>query len=392
MKMMEELVFFLHQITHLLLLNDSDMLMEIMTLKGWSLDMKTVTVYDIAREAGVSVATVSRVLNNTAPVKASTRERIVKLINKYQFQPNALARSLIKKVTGMIGIILPDITNPFFPEVLAGLEQEARNKGYTFFLCDTGSSNQDVKAQYLRESQYLNILIEKQVDGIIMIGGRIDLVKCSKEMAKEVSEVNKRLPIVFINGDLPGGKFHRVAINESVGGELATEHLIGLGHKEIAFIGGYKQMSNTVNRVEGFKRAMERNGLAVHKDRVLHGGFSVDGGKRLMEEMFSRGNHPTAVVCANDLTGIGAMKFAIKSGMRIPDDLSIIGFDDTPMAASSIPELTTISLKCTELGRTAANMMHQLITKQRTDQVIAIDPALIIRESTAPPGSQRTIY
>lgn len=349
--------------------------------------MKTVTVYDIAKEANVSVATVSRVLNNTAPVKATTRERIQNLINKYQFQPNALARSLIKKATGMIGIILPDITNPFFPEVLAGLEQEARKQGYTYFLCDTGSSNQDIKEQYKRESQYLNILMEKQVDGIILIGGRIDLHKCGREMAKEVAEVNKRVPVVLINGNLPGADFHRVVIDETTSGMLATKHLIELGHRDIAFIGGYSQMSNTVKRLQGFRKAMAEGGLAMREDRIVHGGFSVKWGKETAGELLGReGGRPTAIVCANDLVAIGAIKAAAKHGMPVPSDVSIIGIDDVPLAANVIPELTTMSLKCLELGRAAAGVLHGLISKAKDVQVLTtIQPELVIRESTAPP-------
>ncbi|AZN39713.1 LacI family DNA-binding transcriptional regulator [Paenibacillus albus] len=351
--------------------------------------MKPVTVYDIAREANVSVATVSRVLNNTAPVKASTREKIMSLIDKHQFQPNALARSLIKKETGMIGIILPDITNPFFPEVLAGLEQEARNNGYTFFLCDTGSYNQDSKSQYKRESQYLRILAEKQVDGIIMIGGRIDLQKSTREMAKEVQEVNKRLPVVLINGNLPGEKFHRVIIDEARGAMQVTDHLIELGHTDIAFMGGYNQMSNTVQRMAGFHSAMERAGIAVREDWVITGGFTINAGKALMNELLSKdGRKPTAIVCANDLVAIGAIKSAVKAGLSVPRDLSIIGFDDIPLAESMIPELTTLSLRCLELGRTAANIMHQLITKtNHVSELTTLQPKLVIRESTAPPPS-----
>ncbi|WP_274653084.1 LacI family DNA-binding transcriptional regulator [Paenibacillus humicola] len=348
--------------------------------------MKPVTVYDIAREANVSVATVSRVLNNTAPVKASTREKINALIDKYQFSPNALARSLIKKETGMIGIILPDITNPFFPEVLAGLEQQARSNGYTFFLCDTGSNNRDIQEQYQRESQYLGILTEKQVDGIIMIGGRINLARCSKEMVREVAEVNKRLPVVLINGNLPGASLHRVAVDEKAGGDMAAQYLIDLGHREIAFIGGYKQMSNTIYRVQGFISAMERNGLAVDKRRIVYGGLSVDSGKRLMSELLGAGTPPTAVFCANDLTAIGAIKAAVSAGLRVPEDVSVVGFDDIPFAAHSIPELTTISLKCKEAGRTAADVLHKLITNKKVSKLTSLQPELIVRESAMPPS------
>src|SRR5690606_17453581 len=142
--------------------------------------MANITIYDIAREADVSVATVSRVLNDTAPVKASTRERIMAIIEKHQFQPNALARSLLKKETGTIAVVLPDITNPFFPEVFWGAENEARDKGYTFFLCNTAGD-------YSRESEYLTILREKRVDGIIFIGGRINLLQCPEPLAQELT-------------------------------------------------------------------------------------------------------------------------------------------------------------------------------------------------------------
>ncbi|MDQ0113879.1 LacI family transcriptional regulator/LacI family purine nucleotide synthesis repressor [Paenibacillus harenae] len=347
--------------------------------------LKPVTVYDIAREANVSVATVSRVLNNTAPVKKSTREKIVELINKYQFQPNALARSLSKKVTGMIGVILPDITNPFFPEVLAGLEQEARSKGYTFFLCDTVSTNGDSKEQYERESQYLNILLEKQVDGIVIIGGRINLARPTKEHVNEVIEVSKRVPTVLINGSLPGHPMNRVFADEREGAELATQHLIDLGHRDIAFAGGYRGMSNTLQRIQGYVRTMERNGLAVRKEWLLDGGFSVESGKRFMNQLLQMEERPTAIFCANDLVAIGVMKVAYKAGLQVPQDLSLIGFDDIPYAANSIPELTTVSLKGYDVGRGAADMLHQLITKSKASKNTRVRPELIIRETTTPP-------
>lgn len=347
--------------------------------------MKPVTVYDIAREAGVSVATVSRVLNNTAPVKKTTRERIVELINKYQFQPNALARSLSKKETGMIGVILPDITNPFFPEVLAGLEQEARSKGYTFFLCDTVSTNGDSQEQYERESQYLNILLEKQVDGIVMIGGRINLARPTKEHVSEVIEVSKRVPTVLINGSLPGHAMHRVYADEREGAELATQHLIDLGHKDIAFAGGFRGMSNTLARIQGFVRTMEQAGLGVRKEWLLDGGFSVESGKRFMNELLQMRNRPTAIFCANDLVAIGVMKAAYRAGLRVPQDLSLVGFDDIPYASNSIPELTTVSLKCYEAGKNAAEMLHLMITKSKVGKNTRVRPELVVRESTAPP-------
>ncbi|WP_334074410.1 MULTISPECIES: LacI family DNA-binding transcriptional regulator [Paenibacillus] len=349
--------------------------------------MKSVTVYDIAKEANVSVATVSRVLNNTAPVKKETRERVKELIDKYQFQPNALARSLIKKETGMIGIILPDITNPFFPEVLSGFDREARKKGYTYFLCDTVSANADDAEQYVRESQYLNVLAEKQVDGIVMLGGRIDLAKPGRELAEEVVEVGKRLPVLLINGRIPGAGLPRVANDERFGAEMATTHLIELGHRNIALVGGYRHMSNTLQRTAGFTKTMERYGLQVRKEWVLHEGFSVDSGTEFMNRLLRLPNRPTAVFCLNDLVAIGVLKAAVKAGLKVPQDISIIGYDDIPFASYSIPELTTVSLRAHDLGVTAAELLHKMITKSKVPKTTLIKPELVIRESTGAPAA-----
>lgn len=313
----------------------------------------------------------------------------MELITKHQFQPNALARSLFKKETGMIGVILPDITNPFFPEVLAGLDQEARSKGYTFFLCDTVSTNGDSAEQYVRESQYLSILMEKQVDGIVMIGGRINLAKLSKELAYEVVEASKRVPLLLINGNIPGEGLTRVYADEREGAELATQHLIDLGHRDIAFVGGYKHMSNTMQRIQGFVKTMEKNGLSTRKEWVRNGGFSVDSGKAFMNELLKLPELPTAIFCANDLVAIGVMKAAHKAGLSVPQDLSLIGFDDIPYASNSIPELTSISLKCYDVGRSAAELLHQMITKNKVNKSTKLRPELIVRESTAPPRNKK---
>lgn len=336
-----------------------------------------ITVYDIAKEAEVSVSTVSRVLNGTAPVKESTREKIMALINKYQFQPNALARSLTKKETKMIGVILPDITNPFFPEVFWGVENEANSKGYTFFLCNTSGQPE-------LESQSLTILREKQVDGIIFMGGRINLSNCSQELAKEVEDIAKKIPIVLVNGNLPDSSLHRVIINEGKGAEMLTQHLIDLGHKEIAFFGGYDYVSTTTQKVKAFKKTMKANGLKVSNDWVLYGDFSMDAGKKLMADILKREKRPTAIFCVNDVTAVGAVKVAVEAGLKIPEDMAIVGFDDTILASTVIPELTTVSQKSLELGKNAVNVLHKLINNEKVKKVTVIEPELVIRDSTLP--------
>ncbi|WP_026567651.1 LacI family DNA-binding transcriptional regulator [Bacillus sp. UNC41MFS5] len=342
-----------------------------------------VTVYDIAKEAEVSVSTVSRVLNGTAPVKESTREKIMALINKYQFQPNALARSLTKKETKMIGVILPDITNPFFPEVFWGVENEANSKGYTFFLCNTSGQPE-------LESQSLTILREKQVDGIIFMGGRINLSHCSQELAKEVEDIAKKIPIVLVNGNLPDSSLHRVIINEGKGAEMLTQHLIDLGHNEIAFFGGYDYVSTTTHKVKTFKKTMKANGFKVPNEWVLYGDFSMDAGKKMMAEILKRENRPTAIFCVNDVTAVGAVKVAVEAGLRIPEDMAIVGFDDTILASTVIPELTTVSQKSLELGKNAVNILHKLINNEKVKKVTVIEPELVIRDSTIPKSLKKT--
>lgn len=333
-----------------------------------------VTIYDIAQEANVSVATVSRVLNNTAPVKRATREKITELIRKYQFQPNALARSLLKKETGTIGVIVPDITNPFFPEVFSGIEQEARDKGYTFLLCDT-------LGKFDRETEYMNILREKQVDGILFMGGRINLSTCPQYLMDEVVDTASRIPLVLINGNLPGSHLHRVYIDEVKGAELATKHLIEQGHREIAFIGGHGGMMTTLQKVKAFRSVMRAYGLDVPKEWVLHDDYSMSAGQRLMNKLLEGARRPTAIFCVNDFTAVGAVKTAVRAGLRIPDDLSIIGFDDIPLATAIHPELTTISQKMETLGHTAVQVIHKLIAKEKVRKNTVIEPELIMRES-----------
>lgn len=339
--------------------------------------MSSITIYDIAKEAGVSVATVSRVLNSTAPVKASTKARIMSIIAKHQFQPNALARSLIKKETGIIAIILPDITNPFFPEVFWGAENEAREKGYTLFLCDTAGD-------YSRESQYLNILWEQRVDGIIFMGGRINLANCPPNLAQEIMDMSKNIPVVLVNGNIPNASIHRIYTDEALGAELATQHLIDLGHREIAFLGGRKEMTTTLSKVKAFRKKLEDNQISFRSDRVLFGDFSITAGKELMNKLLENEDRPTAVFCVNDYTAIGAIKAIIEHGLRIPEDISIIGFDDTPLADAVIPELTTVSQQTHQLGKQAVELLNQLISKEAVRKRTVLKPELVVRKSTGP--------
>lgn len=341
--------------------------------------MKQVTVYDIAKEAKVSVATVSRVLNGTAPVRASTRAKIEAIMHKHQFQPNALARSLSKRETGIIGVILPDITNPFFPEVFSGIVQEGQETGYTFFLCDT-------MGHYEKESEFLNIMQEKRVDGILFMGGRINLNDCDGALVQEVVEHANKIPLVLVNGNLKHTDLTRVATDEYEGTTLAVRHLLELGHTKIGFIGGQSHMATTLVKLRAYRKCMREAGLPIRDEWVLPEDFSVDAGIRQMQRLLALPERPTAVCCVNDFTAIGAMKTALEQGLRVPDDISIVGFDDIVLAHHFVPELTTVSQQAHELGRTAVSVLRRLINKERVKKLTSLKPKLVVRQSTAPPS------
>ena len=337
--------------------------------------MKQVTIYDIAQEAKVSVATVSRVLNGTAPVKESTRNKIEELIEKYQFQPNAMARSLLKKETGIIGVIVPDLTNPFFPAVFEGVEQEARQTGHTFLLCNT-------VGDYAKESEYLSLMREKRVDGLIFLGGRINLKQCDEQLAQELAQHATIIPTVLVNGGLRNTDITRVVTDEAAGTALAVKHLIELGHRHIGFIGGESHMSTTSVKMRAFRKTMKEAGLEVREEWVLPDSFSIDSGKRQMLKLLEMSSRPTAVFCVNDYTAIGAIKAAVENGMTIPEDMSVVGFDDIPLSHHFIPEITTVTQQANELGRTAVKVLRSMMNKEKVKKLTSLEPQLIIRQST----------
>ncbi|WP_426446288.1 LacI family DNA-binding transcriptional regulator [Paenibacillus sp. S-38] len=337
--------------------------------------MKNITIYDIAKEAEVSVSTVSRVLNSTAPVKASTKETIMRVIEKYRFQPNALARSLIKKESGTIAMILPDITNPFFPEVFWGSENVAREKGYTFFLCNSAG-------EYSRESEYLSILQEKRVEGIIFVGGRINLADCPPQLIQEVTEAAESIPIVLVNGNLSKSNLHRIYTDEAAGAAMAAQHLVDLGHRDIAFIGGLDHITTTIQKVKAVKKKLKEHGLPLRSEWLHFGEFSITAGRELMNKLLDGEERPSAVICVNDFTAIGAIKAATERGLRIPDDISIVGFDDSPLATAVIPELTTVTQNTFELGKLAVERIYQMINGLPAKRTTVLQPELVVRQST----------
>ncbi len=340
---------------------------------------ENITIYDIAKEAHVSPATVSRVLTGNAKVRTEKRDAILAIIEKYNFHPNALARSLINKASKTIGFILPDITNPFFASTFLEAEKYALTLGYTLILCNSMNDNQLNQTEL--ESLYLKMLMEKQVDGIIIMGGRVNEKKPINTQVTELQEIVKTKPVVFINGSMRNVKSYNITTDETDGINKLVRYLAELGHKNIGFIGGRKGITSTDVKLSAFESAIKQLGIAYHPEWVIPSSFGVEDGYSSMVQLLSQSSRPTAVMTVNDFTAIGAINAATDYGLHVPDDISITGFDGTYLADITRPTLTTISQNYAELGKKAVEAIAQVSLGKRFPRNTLIPTQLIIQNS-----------
>lgn len=331
--------------------------------------MTNVTIKDIARIANVSYATVSRALNNHKDVSEQTKQKILKICNEVGYSPNAIARGLVKQNTYTIGLMVPDITNPYYPEVACGVEDEAAKENYNIFLCNT---NWDL----MKEVDYFNLLLAKRVEGII-------IAPVSDDTTKFVEKFTDRLPIVFLGTRLDGEKYNYVVIDNIKGGEMITEYLIGLGHRRIAFIGGTKDSSTFSDRVKGYKNALIKNNIDIDESLIKICGYRKVDGSNAIKTMAKESNLPTAVFAVNDLLALGIIDAVESLGLSIPQDISLVGFDDIPYASLPKIKLTTVSQPKDYIGREAVRILLEKIGNKNihTGLQRVIQPELIIRST-----------
>jgi LacI family transcriptional regulator len=330
---------------------------------------KAPTSWDVARLAGVSRSTVSFVLNNTPGIKISeeTRRRVLEAVKILDYKPNAIARSLAKQKTEAIAFFVLDIANPVFPNMARGIEDVARHNGYTLLLCNTDGKS-------LRELRYMNLMLERRVDGVIV--GALSNEEVSRLARK------KNMPLVIL--EHPRLPEHDVVYADNIQGSYdAVKYLIELGHTRIAHITINPESIIVRERIEGYKKALEdakipfdENLLKIFYDQVNE--------ETAINELFSLPNPPTAIFAFSDFMAIQIMKILIKMGIRIPQDISIVGFDDT-LANLTIPELTTVSQPFYEMGVKAAEVLiERLKNPDLPIQHIKLPTKLVIRDSTAP--------
>lgn len=326
------------------------------------------TIKDVARKAGVSVKTVSRVLNNSPLVKDETRRRVLAAIDELDFHPNAAARSLVLHKSKSIGLVIADITNPFFPEIVRGAEDVANTHNYNVILCNTDEDPD-------KERAYFDLLLEKQVDGIILSGSRVE----SDEI---IALAQKGVSIVVINHDIRHPRVGVVTVQDEEKGYEAVCHLVNIGHRRIAYIAGSPRSSSHMQRFAGYKRALNDNGIPFEDALVVQASPTIEGGFEGMRFLLDRSPRPTAVFAYNDLQAIGAMEAIKQRGLAIPADVAVIGFDDIQLAAYTTPPLTTFRQPKYQMGQRAAEMLINMINRVAVrENRVVIEPQLVIRES-----------
>lgn len=321
----------------------------------------TVTIYDVAREAGVSMATVSRVVNNNPNVKPQTRKKVYEAIERLGYRPNAVARGLASKKTTTVGVVIPDISNSIFAEIARGIEDIANMYHYNIILC-----NADKKKE--KEIRVINTLLEKQVDGLLFMGGTVTE---EHVQAFQTSSV----PIVLCATSDENGVIPSVDIDHEAAAFDAVNTLIRHGHREIAMISGTLQdPANGYARFQGYKKALESAGIPYQEDLVRIGNYRYESGVEAMKYFLGLKKRPTAVFSATDEMAIGAIHSIQDEGLKVPDDFSVISVDNIRMASMVRPQLTTVAQPMYDLGAVAMRLLTKLMKKENVENPRVILP------------------
>ncbi len=335
------------------------------------------TIADVAHAAQVSKSTVSRVLNDsTEYMRAETRDHVLAVIRELGYRPNGVARSLTLKRTHTIGLLVSDISNPFYADVILGVEDVALAHNFDIFLCNTMYDPQ-------RGIRFADSLIDKQVDGVLVM-----TTSLSDQFVIELAR--HQIPVVALDWSPPalGGKVGVVISNFEKGITEASNHLVDLGHQHFAHIGGPPHIRTSQRKREAFLSALHARGIEAANITVIDGNMSFASGKAALIELMARPTPPTAIFAADDLTAIGVISAARTLGLQVPRDLSVIGFSDIPLAEQLIPPLTTIALPRYEIGYMMMTMLldfvHKSVDLPSTTPMQQVETQFLIRESTAP--------
>jgi LacI family transcriptional regulator len=329
---------------------------------------KTVTLEDIARQAGVSPSTVSRVLNGSKRVAEGKRVRVLAAIEQHQYRPNPVARGLVRGQSMTVGVLMQDISSPFFARMVSGIEQGLDQGAYRPMFSSTHwrTENQE------NELKSLNLLLERRVDGLIVLASSIP--------DAELRAIAAKIPLIVVARRVQGLEDQCLYVDNQGGAYRATRYLLGLGHTRIAHIAGIPGHPDATDRQIGYSRALADAGIAVDDHLIVTGQLNEESGVVAVEELLARGERFTAIFAANDQSAYGAMLGLFNHGYRIPNDMSLIGFDDQFLSAYTLPPLTTVRQPSIDMGRAAAEGLLRLLNKEEP-MLPHFSTDLIIRKS-----------
>lgn len=324
------------------------------------------TVIEVAQVAGVSASTVSRILNGTARVSSDKRQAVEQAIAQLNFKPNVLAQSLKRGSSMTIGVLTQDLDSAFFNEGLKGVEDGLAGSGYATLVVSGHWNPRE-------EAERLSLLLARRVDGVIILTGNLP--------DEQIVSFSEHVPIVATGHGCVAERARAIKVDNVEGGYLATRHLIDLGHRHIAHIAGLANHSDANDRLAGYRRALDEAGLPFDSDLVVQGDFREPGGLLATQQLLERGKPFTAIFAANDQTAYGARLALYRRGIRVPDDVSLIGFDDLPSSLYMTPPLTTVRQPVYEMGRAASQTLLALMAHRDVEPAV---PALevVVRETT----------
>jgi LacI family transcriptional regulator len=333
---------------------------------------KGITISDVAEAAKVSKATVSRVINKKDGVSPEIESRVLEAVKELNFRPNKLAQALKRKKSNSLGLVIPSVENPVFAQVIKVVEETSQKYGFSIILCNTEG---DIE----KEEKYINLLVEKQVDGIIIdaLGAYHDGFQCAREFD---------VPLVVIGHKIEGFDCANVAADNILGGYNATSYLIHSGCRKIAFLfAGYEATSAIEDRFQGYRKALIENGIVPDENIIVHSRLTFEAGSETIEKLLSTHSDIDAVFASNDFTAIGCLDKLVRMNYKIPEQISVFGYDNISFSNMTRPRLSTVNTPIHLLGNEAVKKMLRIIyTKKDNYDETMLNPQIILRETTKP--------
>jgi DNA-binding LacI/PurR family transcriptional regulator len=330
------------------------------------------TIRDVAERAGVSTTTVSHVLNGTRKVEPATAAKVESAIDELGYRPNALARSMRRGRTHTVGVVIPDIANPFFGDLARSLEDHMFEAGYSAIICNSDGDSK-------KEARYLEVLLSKQVDGLL-------LVAASQPSEVLLDLVERGTPTIVVDRELGDLSVSQVMVANRQGGYLAGQHLLELGHRDIGVIAGPGRLGTSARRLEGFIAALADAGVDLPPTRVMRGDFRATSGRAAVDAWLAQPAVPTAIFAENDLMAIGALSAAHRSGIDVPGDLSVVGFDGIAFGADVTPPLTTVTQSIEDMAAAAIELLFErLRDADASPRLVELPVTLAVRGTAGPP-------